>query len=129
MKYFVILLIHLIGSSGNLTLAQTTEIKHQIQANIDWMWGEEGRPTRMTTYTRKVPIGNGKYGIRGYLSAKSCVVYATLFALANEQDEAIEWLQAGQDHNIDVQDQFAEYPNYCIEYLKARYSSNSLKLT
>lgn len=103
------------------SFAQPESTKAEIRANIDWLNGQIGAPTRASTYLHPVPIGYGYRSIRGPLSARSCLNYATIFAFAGETQNALEWLKAGQDHAPSVQALFDANPDYCISYIKSTY--------
>lgn len=106
--------------------AQTAAQKVSILNGIDWLHTSTGPPTKFRTYFRAVPAGEGMYWVRGSLSAHSCLMNATIFALAGEYQYAIEWLQAGQDHNLGAQNDYATYPDMCIEYIKRVYGNEAM---
>jgi len=117
-----IALILLVLLSSFTAFSQSEETKVEIRANIDWLNTQTGLPTRASTYLHSVPIGQGNRSIRGPLSARACLNYATVFALAGESQNAIEWLNAGQDHNINVQNLFLANIDYCNSYIKNTFS-------
>jgi hypothetical protein len=120
-KKFLTLLLMTFMYSFSCFAQLSEQVKAEIRANIDWLNGQTGAPTRASTYLHPVPIGFGNYSIRGPLSARSCLNYATIFAFAGETQNAIKWLQAGQDHNQGVQDLFAGNADYCVSYIKNTY--------
>ena len=115
----------MLSLNASITYAQSEQTKNEIRANIDWMNGETGLPTRARTYLRSVPAADGSRTIRGPLSAQGCLNFATIFALAGLQQYGIEWLQAGQDHNPNVQSLFASNPSYCVEYIRSQYRNQA----
>lgn len=127
MKYLKQLMLFALFFVSHLCFTQTVEKQTELRQGIDWMWGQQGAPTRASTYLRSVPLGGGYRWVRGPLSAQSCLIYATIFALAGENENSLEWLQAGQDHAPSVQADYALYLPFCIDYIKGTYKNEALK--
>lgn len=109
--------------------AQSEETKAEIRINIDWMVNEAGTaaPAKLSVWNHMVPVGAGIRVPRGPINAPDCVNNAVLFALAGELGYALEWLQAGQAHNGDVMQLFANNRDYAIEYAVSKYWRQALK--
>ncbi|MCH5690093.1 hypothetical protein LWM68_41220 [Niabella sp. W65] len=76
----LLLLTHTLLST--ISYSQSAEKKQELIANINWLAGKEDAPAKLSVWAYQVPVGNGKSTMRGPLSANSCLMYATGFALA-----------------------------------------------
>lgn len=107
-----------------------TQIKHeQMQANTMWLANQFDPPAKASVYLYDVPMGvDGKIsGKRGALSGYDCLMIATQYALANNNDASIKWLCAGQAHNPAVIEQYLSEPSYVTEFIKRKYKAEALK--
>lgn len=109
--------------------SQSGQEKEWMRNGVDWLWNGAGNnpPTRLSTWTCRVPIGDGSsWSIRGPIGATTCGRYAVLYALAGKRDASLAWLLASQDHNPHIQGIYNQYPNYAIDYAVERYKDDAL---
>jgi hypothetical protein len=110
--------------SINASYAQENEV----QVNLEWMFKDDAPPSSFPIWTYPVPTGvKGIHVFRGPLSAHSCLIYATAFALAGYEYEAMEWLFAGQAHNGNAQRVFNNNWGYTMDFLKRKYGWEAAK--
>ena len=108
-------------------VAAQTAIEQEIQVNIKWLYNSTNAPTSiMGSYFFQVPIGGGLTSVRGPLSGRECLYYATIFALQSDVKKANAWLQAGQSHNESVMQLFADNAYYCASYIKQEYAQQAV---
>ncbi|WP_138485359.1 hypothetical protein [Dyadobacter bucti] len=108
--------------------AQSEKIKSDIQINVSFlMIGNDDPPTRVPSYIALVPVGDGSaLGFRGSTGPRSCGTFAVLFNLVKKKQEAIQWLIAGQDHNQEAKKQFADYPDFTLNFLKDKFEQETI---
>ena len=104
--------------------------KSAIQKNVDWIWTLAGNspPAQARVWLHPVPIGSdGEFtSIRGWIGAETCGNYGILYSLADKRNVGIKWLIAAQAHNDAVMNDFANFPDYTIDYAISKYKSNAL---
>lgn len=91
------------------------------QDHIDWMWDNNGPPTKvecLAFVVQEVPPV-----LRGNASAHECVVNAIRATRGQQAGGALEWLKAGQCHNDGARNEIGDAGQAAVDYAVNKYGA------
>lgn len=99
-------------------------VKPDYMKGIDWMWNEVGEPKKLYCMAYVV-TGGGAPKLRTNASARECVMNAINAYRKDNLELAINWLCAGQCHNINAQQDIRNAGQSAAQYAYQTYGAQT----